>query len=149
MRKVLAITITAAVLFAVGAFAASFSLNAEDVASGSDEVESCADEVEVDFNTTFVNTANDWDIDSADVDFFKSGSAATTCSGSDVTLVLENASNTVLATYTAADIASDSTATLLPVGGTEARVSQVAQASLLIDDVEISDALGGTGVLDD
>ena len=38
------------VLFAVGAFAASFTLTADDVASGADEVQSCATSVDVVFD---------------------------------------------------------------------------------------------------
>lgn len=62
MRKLLIATITAMVLFAVGAFAASFALQAEDVASGSDKVQDCANST-LDFTLGTYNSAKvDWPV---------------------------------------------------------------------------------------
>ena len=52
MRKALIAAIVASALFAVGAFAASFTLTPENVASNSAAVGSCADEAVVNFTTS-------------------------------------------------------------------------------------------------
>lgn len=52
MRKALIAAIVAAALFAVGAFAAEFTLNADDVASGEAPVNACASEADVAWSTT-------------------------------------------------------------------------------------------------
>ena len=58
MRKMLTATIVAMVLFAVGAFAATFDFNADDVASGVDEVKSCTSSVQTTFTTPYVTPAS-------------------------------------------------------------------------------------------
>jgi hypothetical protein len=74
MRKVLIATIVAMVLFAVGAFAASFTLQAEDIASGNNDVKKCAD-AKVDFTgLTRANTVPaDWTVGGATVTFAGTG----------------------------------------------------------------------------
>lgn len=52
MRKALIAAIVAAALFAVGAFAAEFTLNADDVASGEAPVDACASAATVAWSTT-------------------------------------------------------------------------------------------------
>jgi len=55
MRKWIIAGIVAVALFAVGAFAASFTFTAEDVASGQDAVNSCAASATVKWHTTPTN----------------------------------------------------------------------------------------------
>jgi hypothetical protein len=57
MRKWVIAGIVAVALFAIGAFAASFSFSAEDVASGQDPVNSCATSASVQWHTTPTNTS--------------------------------------------------------------------------------------------
>jgi hypothetical protein len=58
MRKALIAVIVAAALFAVGAFAAQFTVTADDVASGNSAVGSCASEVRIiEYITSTVVTA--------------------------------------------------------------------------------------------
>lgn len=56
MRKALIAAIVATALFAVGAFAADFAVDAEDVASGEADVQPCASSVAVNWTT---DTASD------------------------------------------------------------------------------------------
>jgi len=71
MRKALIAAIVAAALFAVGAFAAEFTVNSEDIASGAGGVGSCADFVEVEYETqeNFDTTETDFVITGATVTF--------------------------------------------------------------------------------
>ncbi len=48
MRKALIAVVVASALFAVGAFAASFAVDSENIASGSADVDGCADVALVD-----------------------------------------------------------------------------------------------------
>ena len=68
MRKALIASVVAAGLFAVGAFAADFALDSEDVASGSADVGACATDADVDFET---------DPDAVDGDFVASAATVT------------------------------------------------------------------------
>lgn len=71
MRKTLIAAAVATALFAVGAFAASFTTQAEDVASGADSVVACAANVDITFDQpTFVG--GQWVVTSATATFFDS-----------------------------------------------------------------------------
>lgn len=62
MRKVLFATIAAMVLFAVGAYAANVALQAEDIASGTDQVQDCTD-AKLDFTVgTYSSAKLDWPV---------------------------------------------------------------------------------------
>lgn len=50
MRKAIIAAIVASALFAVGAFAATFTVDSEDIASGADPVEACATDVDITFD---------------------------------------------------------------------------------------------------
>lgn len=100
MRKAIIAAIVASALFAVGAFAASFSVQSEDVASGSNDVVACADFVDVDFTTVYNEADNGWRVTKAVVTFYNGTADApvTTagCEFFDATLVLENEENAEL-----------------------------------------------------
>ena len=90
MRKAIIAAIVATALFAVGAFAASFTLRAEDVASGSNPVSSCATSVDVDFaKSPNANVGGTWPITGATVTFLSSGGPATTCEPFNASLALD------------------------------------------------------------
>jgi hypothetical protein len=77
MRKALIAAAVATALFAVGAFAASFTVSSEDIASGTNAVEACATNVDVDFDDPVLNTTTGaWTVDGATVRFLDSAGAA-------------------------------------------------------------------------
>ncbi len=85
MRKGILAAIVAAALFAVGAFAATFNVTSEDVASGSDSFVACAEDVDVDFDTGGYDTeSGDFSVTGATATF----SGGEGCDGKDATLVV-------------------------------------------------------------
>lgn len=95
MRKALIAVIVASVLFAVGAFAATFTVTSSDVASGTDDVGACAEEALVEFTTTTaiddVNvTPPDFLITAVTVTFYNNGAPTDACDGADADIALEN-----------------------------------------------------------
>lgn len=86
MRKALLAVAVATALFAVGAFAASFGVNSEDSASGTNPVASCTTGATVTFDEGFDETSNDWNVDTATVELAN----AATCAGGTLTLVLQD-----------------------------------------------------------
>lgn len=85
MRKLLVAVIAAAALFAVGAFAASFTVQSEDIASGSDGVAACAPYVDIDFDDPTASSAGEWQVSGATARFYtttgESPTAASACDG--------------------------------------------------------------------
>lgn len=80
MRKAIIAAIVASALFAVGAFAANFAVESEDIASGSGAVTACADSVDIDFENVQWNNGltqpeqtgtGDWETTSAVVRFYE------------------------------------------------------------------------------
>src|SRR4051812_34400911 len=92
MRKVLIAAVAALVLFVVGAFAASFALNSEDIASGNDAVTSCATKVDVDF-TTMYNNNGDWTVTGANVKFYDGTGPTTACQKFNATLAVHTSAS--------------------------------------------------------
>ena len=88
MRKVLIAAVVAVVLFAVGAFAASFIVDAEDIASGTDDVVACAESVQVDFKPA-VRVSGDWVTRGANLTFTDNGANPEGCQGKTVTVVVQ------------------------------------------------------------
>ena len=91
MRKAFIAAAIAAALFAVGAFAATFNVTSEDIASGSDSVDACADDVQIDFITGSYNSdLQDFEVTGATATFFDEGEQEPTedCDGSTATLAL-------------------------------------------------------------
>lgn len=85
MRKAIITVAVATALFAVGAFAASFTVQSEDIASGSDGVVACAPYVDIDFDDPVADGAAEWSVDGATARFYTAtgsgATLATTCNG--------------------------------------------------------------------
>jgi hypothetical protein len=96
MRKALIAVAVATALFAVGAFAATFALTSEDVASERDLVESCAESATVDFTTgAFDSTLGDFPVTGATVTFVApAGGNADACNDSDASLSIRSGAGT-------------------------------------------------------
>ncbi|MET0904089.1 MAG: hypothetical protein ABWZ52_12675 [Acidimicrobiales bacterium] len=135
MRKALIAVAVATALFAVGAFAAAFTTtNAEDVASGNDTVDACADEVDIDFDTVF-DGVGDWDVDSATVTFYNAANAPTqACEGFGVNLAVGTAGNADASTGTAT-VATD--ATSVSVSFDSLKAGDITSAAVLVDGKEL------------
>jgi hypothetical protein len=135
MRKALIAAIVASALFAVGAFAASFGVQAEDVTSGSDQVERCAERVDINFGTSYVADDNDWRIDNAQVSFLTaSGVADDGCKDHDLTLQLEDEAGVTLPVNTTFTWNTARTvATFTWTGTARPLVDVVGYAALLAD----------------
>ena len=74
MRKALIAVITAAALFAVGAFAAELTVTPDNLASGQEAVAKCGDaEVEWNTNNAVNTTTGDWTATGATVSFEDTG----------------------------------------------------------------------------
>lgn len=100
MRKAIIAAIVATALFAVGAFAASFTLEAENVSSQATTVGSCAAKAVINWDTSpEISTAvtpNDYLLTGATVTFFTSGNAVENgCSGAKIDLAINNGTNWV------------------------------------------------------
>lgn len=141
MRKALIAAIVAAALFAVGAFAASFGVQAEDVTSGADAVDACAARVDVDFTTSYDATADDWYIDAAVVTFRDDTNALDDgCADHDLTLVLEDEAGVELpqnATYTWDFDTAGQVATFSWADNAGPLASVVGNAALLADGFQL------------
>ena len=143
MRKALIAVITASALFAVGAFAANIAtVNSEDIASGSDAVTACADEVDVDFTTAYNDTSGDWDVTGADLTFYVNDTVTQLCDGYGATLVVSTSGLAEAAIGEDASIASG----LATVGITPTlNAGDIVSASVLVDGEELQVASPGEG----
>lgn len=84
MRKAIITVAVATALFAVGAFAASFTVQSEDIASGSDDVVACAPYVDIDFDDPAPDATAEWTVSGATARFYTStGSTAALASACD------------------------------------------------------------------
>lgn len=138
MRKTLIAAIVASALFAVGAFAASFTVASEDIASGSDAVEACADHVDITFTTepnddAEAPTFGQWYATQATATFYKDADpdpafvtlVAADCEGYDAKLAL--VINDVATVF-------PSTGTI-PVGSNEKAVFPLGSPGQLVGDI--------------
>lgn len=116
MRKAIIAAIVATALFAVGAFAASFAVEAEDVASGSDPVATCADDVDIEFDDVYVEATKSWEIQKITVTLndTTTGGTLPSCDGALATLILQNDGNS---SDTTTDIVYEATETVPTVPG--------------------------------
>lgn len=91
MRKAIIAAIVATALFAVGAFAANFTVQSDDIASGSDTVGRCSTNAYVEYSTSgeYDETSSDFVVDGATVTF----DTTNTCDGSDVDIAFGLAAN--------------------------------------------------------
>jgi hypothetical protein len=158
MRKGLIATAVAVVLFAVGAFAASFAVSSEDTASGSNPVKPCADDVRIEFNELYSTAMTDWYVNT--IDLFLTGDNLEACTAGGNTaklrLVLQNDDDTIVYDHTAGPPLTltnvgEGRLTLTVLGtniqnGVEVEdtpddrlpVGQVWNAAVLIDGIQIS-----------
>lgn len=142
MRKALIAVVVASALFAVGAFAASFTVQSEDIASGSNPVESCATSADVDFNEDFVEASNNWIIETVDVTL----AGAEDCLGASVELVLQGNDanqtivwqNTLVVTQAMVDAAGTDVVVQFDPATGDLTVGEVWNAAILIDGLNIS-----------
>ncbi|MCO8126706.1 hypothetical protein NHL50_05765 [Acidimicrobiia bacterium EGI L10123] len=143
MRKAIIAAIVATALFAVGAFAASFAVDSEDVASGADPVGSCATDVVVTFDDDPVeNIGGTFTVETARVTFLNEGAPAATCEPFAATLSLDldtdvprdNTANDVVA-FEDVDIVIDTDDSVIAdftlTGGITA--DQIVGAGVLVD----------------
>jgi hypothetical protein len=86
MRKLLLAIAAAMALFTVGAFAASFAVSSEDIASGGDAVLACASNVQIEFNDAKVDGNGVWTVDGATAIFSGTGAH---CENATATLALK------------------------------------------------------------
>jgi hypothetical protein len=133
MRKILIAAVVAVVLFGVGAFAAAFIVNSEDIASGTDDVVACAEEVDVDFTTDYNTTTEDWDVTGAVLTFYDNPDNDVSCDGFDATVVVETTIDGTVdgeaATESAVVAGGEATVTFDPA----LNASEVTGASVLVD----------------
>jgi len=94
MRKALIAVAVATALFAVGAFAASFAVQSEDIASGSNDVAACATNVDVDFDDPVLTPGTGvWTVDGATVSFLTAaGATDPDCDDHDARLAIKTGS---------------------------------------------------------
>ena len=113
MRKALIAAAVATALFTVGAFAASFAVQSEDVASGANDVTACARQVDIDFDPPALNaTTGAWTVAGATATFRDSADAAVaTCDGFAGVLALKTGATIAAATYASASTATVSGST--------------------------------------
>jgi hypothetical protein len=139
MRKALIAAAVATALFAVGAFAASFAVQSEDIASGSDDVTACAAQVDIDFADPVLNQATGaWTVANATARF-RDGSDAlvTTCGGYAAELALKLGGTPATAQYSlttyAATVGAAANNVVFSFGATPIDVTQIHGASLVVD----------------
>lgn len=144
MRKALIAVIVASALFAVGAFAATFTVSSEDVASGAGAVDRCASSVEITFGTLTppADPASDWTVASATATFHNGDptSPVAFCDGfsADLALVVDGASFTTISAVTVGAGGSFASGT---AGFTFAAqdVGAITSASVAVDGVVLDD----------
>jgi hypothetical protein len=163
MRKAIIAAIVATALFAVGAFAANFALSADNVSSGSDSIETCAERVEIDFAEVYEfenKDTDDWEIESITATFFDAEGAFPTCAslGAEATIIVEDQAGEIVyqasestfgtngdnetVTFTPTCAVATCDSDLLPDGATASAwtnlpVAQAWNAALLINGNEV------------
>jgi len=144
MRKALIAVAVATALFAVGAFAASFAVNSEDIASGANDVTACAAQVDIDFADPVLNTTTGaWTVNGATARFLNgSDGAVTTCENFDAELALKlgatpGAALYSLTTYTAT-VATGANNVAFSWTATPIDVAQIHGASLVVDGAKLA-----------
>ena len=140
MRKALIAIAVATALFAVGAFAASLTVQSEDVASGGNAVTACADNVDIDFgglawDGTLNGGLGDWTTSSAVVTLYSgtvgTGTVATACEAFGAVVRVQSGAASVESTR--GEITSGTTT----VSFTATPVNPITRASVLIDGAEL------------
>jgi hypothetical protein len=134
MRKALIAAAVATALFTVGAFAASFAVQSEDVASGANDVTACARQVDIDFDDPTLDTSTGaWTVAGATATFRDSADAAvTTCTGFAGELALKTGATIAGATYGSVSTATVSGSTA-DFNFTAVPVDTIHGASVVVD----------------
>jgi len=144
MRKALIAVAVATALFAVGAFAASFAVQSEDIASGANPVTACAAKVDVDFTTVYDN-AGDWNVTAAEVTFFNADNTpVATCAGYGANLAVMTTGGPPAVTGTAT-VATGATSVVVPLPPGTVKASAVTSAAVLVDGQTLTVASPGEG----
>ncbi len=156
MRKALIAVVVASALFAVGAFAASFAVNAEDVASGADTVDACAAEVDLDFETVYgddeittdtagaVTGGGDWNVDNVLVTFYDdTGTPTAACAGYGANVAVMTDAGTPATTGTA-PVLTGASSVLVPLEGT-LNAADITSAAVLVDGQSLQVGTPGEG----
>jgi hypothetical protein len=143
MRKALIAAAVATALFAVGAFAASFAVQSEDVASGANDVTACAAQVDVDFaDPVLVAGTGAWTVNGATVTFRNASDAAVnSCGGYGAELALKLGATAGAATYSATTYSATVGASATNVSFTFSPaidVSTIHGASVVVDGKTLS-----------
>lgn len=137
MRKALIAAAVATALFAVGAFAASFTVRSEDIASGANDVDRCAANVDITFNdpTPPASPTGDWTVSTATATFYNADPLTPVpgCDGFSANLsLLVNGLNVNVLNVEVGDPTSGVVVFTIPGG---ANVGQITRASVAVDGV--------------
>jgi hypothetical protein len=131
LRKVLIATVVAGVLFTIGASAASFKLNAQDAASGLDEVKACiTSSATVSYDYNYSNT-DGYTIKNVKLDH-------PGCGGSqfDAKVRLMKSDSSLLAEVTLTHLSGNSTTSANLA--TTVKLTDLGRVAVLIDGAELS-----------
>lgn len=151
MRKALIGIAVATALFAVGAFAASFAVQSEDIASGSNPVSACADRVDVDFVTVY-DGAGDWTVTGVELTFYDgpiaTAVATADCAGFGANVAVMTSADglgapAAKAVGTVGATAASTTIALVPA---TLKASAVTSAAVLVDGKALQTATPGEGL---
>ena len=146
MRKVLIGVAIASALFATGAFAANFTVSSEDIASGRNDVVACAARVDVDFTTTWSDTAQDWLVSAAVVKFYPAtGTTPTAACGGYGTTVVVGTAGDASAANGEATVGATATSVTVPLSPATLTANAVTRAAVLVDGEELVVATPGNG----
>lgn len=144
MRKTLIVVAVALTLFAVGAFAAAFAVNSEDVASGADPVDKCADTVDIDFTTVYDGAQDDWTVSSAKLTFYDGASVTPDCDGYGATVAVGTAAADPAATG-AGTVGTVVSGTATVTLSASLLASDITSAAVLADGKDLQVATPGNG----
>ena len=130
MRKGIIAAIVAVALFAVGAFAATFTVTSDEVTSGTDTFSQCEATVSVDFETgayaAGLGVEGDFPVTGAEVTFDTSA-----CNGKDATLAVLDESGNALTEVTVTVVGDTASFTL------DEAVADVFGAAVLVEGFDI------------
>ena len=144
MRKAIIAAIVASALFAVGAFAAQFTVTEEDVASGEADVQACASDASVDWTTsTTVGTDGEFIATGATITFTEvgpgacAGQVAEIAVGLDTSNAIGDTTSDSFQQFSCGAISAGATATC-SFGSPGLAVSQIEDVSVLAEGFRVS-----------
>lgn len=127
MRKLLLVIAAAMALFTVGAFAASFAVSSEDIASGANAVDACSASVDIEFDDAVVSSAGVWTVNGASATFADTG-----CDGFDAQLAVVAGGSDAVTSAKVTVAGNTATFTFAPTN-----VEDIVNASIMVDGVTI------------